>query len=230
MMENSEDIILQKIYRKIKSNNIEVEDLFEILHKGGRKSVDFLTYVKTEYNWADISDNLILSNGNRRIPFATWADIICLYLEKGISALIIEAEKSNRWEFAIDILEEIKTEESFDALNALLTLQEPVKDERKVLKIIAAMNFASFKDAPNINKILADKTNNKILTVLDFYSKNFLKNNSKIAACLYSLRGIGDESTIEYIKSLPLIKDKRYFGLEKLVINSIKKRIKKIHE
>jgi hypothetical protein len=44
--------------------------------------------------------------------------------------------------------------------------------------------------------------------------------------CLYALRGLGDESTIEQIKQMPLIKKSAYLGAENLAINAIKKRLK----
>jgi hypothetical protein len=224
----SKEQIISFLRNKAKKNNIEVEDLFVLIHLNDKSIIDEIQAISKKYNWAIVENCDILGTGKiLEIPFATWVNHICSYLQNGIPALLEVGLKSqNEWNFAIAILEEIKTSESFTALFTILKFSNPSTDYDKLIDTIGAMNMiVSFKNKPILTRSLEIEATNYLLSLIEIF-RNENAHEKYIANCLYALRGIGDETTINKINKMPLITEYAYKGAEKLTIRSIRKRLK----
>jgi len=88
-----------------KNNTLQVEHLLKLAHNGDMTFIEPLQVLKKTHSWHSISDNLMLDNGNRIIPFGSWADILCIYFERGVDGLIeCGLYKSELSVFAIALL------------------------------------------------------------------------------------------------------------------------------
>ena len=229
----SQNIQLRKLFQKLEemddNNTLEVEHLLKLVHTGNSDFVKPLQALKKNHNWLSVKGNLVVNDDTRLIAFGTWTDIICEYLVKGINGLVECALKKDEFfSFTISVLEELKGIESFNALSTILLSCTLPQDEGFIMNIINATNMvASFKNPPKIdNSTTALKTSLCIQETIEYFSNAQPKQNEKIALCLLSLRGIGDESTIKFIQKLsPIVEPKYYAGTEKIVIRAIKKRL-----
>ena len=103
------------------------------------------------------------------------------------------------------------------------------KDEEILIHAVNAINLvASFKQRPEIEAEIARDTSFFIQECIRDFEKDRPNKNDKIALCLLSLRGIGNEASMQFIKNLQPIKEPlHYVGTEKIAIKAIKQRVQK---
>lgn len=215
--------IIERLVNKDKNKTLEVEHLLELLHTNNNDLVQPLIELKQNCNWGQTNNELI-------IPFGTWTDIICEYLENGYSRLTsIGKFKNELFPFVIGVLEELKTKESFDSLCTILTSLDLNSEEDLpfVLKTISTINFVtSFKGSPDVETRQAKLATDYIVATISKLLASAVVNEKDIANCILSLRGIGNVDTIEFIRKLSPLIGEEYVGINKLTINSIQKRLK----
>ena len=67
---------IKKLHQLEKKGNLEVEDLLRILKTPNKEYITPLREMVAQYDWQPLNDELI-------VPFASWVEAICIYLEEG---------------------------------------------------------------------------------------------------------------------------------------------------
>ena len=100
---------IKKLHQLEKKGNLEVEHLLKILKIPNKEYITPLQEMVAQYHWQPLNDELI-------IPFASWVDAICIYLEKGAQGLVKAIYKTKDFfHIVFGVLEELPTEESLPA-------------------------------------------------------------------------------------------------------------------
>lgn len=208
------------IIQKARNNDIEVEDILQLVKTGNKETLHILEKLR-----------LLLCEGEKRsdeVPFDKWICIVATYFEYGISKIVYLAKEDMEYSsFAISVLEELKTYDAFVGIIEVLEscVLSDNQDYKLALKCLAALNLMiSFDD--EINYKPQDEA---LLRSLIHHFLNFCKEKKAceedIVVAYCAVRKVGDASTITLIKSMPSLVLEEYSGLDKTVMNKIKKRL-----
>lgn len=213
--------ILQKLHRLEKKDEMEVEDLLKLLKKPCVSLAEPLREMAKMYDWLPI-------NQERFVPFATWAEVIALYFEKGIAGIIALAKKKDEISsFALSTLYYLPSVEAFEAFLAISECFEPdlMNENQEFIKEYAHSlcdASHSLKKTP-ISEELSQKIK-EILKKIINYAEKMNDEPIKMSA-LVPFRYIGDLSDIDFVQKITFTED-YYQGYEKQFIREIKKRLK----
>jgi hypothetical protein len=220
--------IIKNVKKKSGWTSFEVEHLFSLLRVDDKNLINDIKEIGKKHEWKTVEEiGYIPDNEPHPVPFGSWINVICLYIDGEVPALFDLGTRKKNWHFAVAILEEIKTADSFIALFSILKLCNPKSDRKKIVRILSAINLlVSFKDKPLLDKDIEKKAADYLLQLIDELRAYREQSDHEVAYCLYALRGLGDESTIEIIQKIIPVKLWYHVGAEKKVINAIKKRLK----
>lgn len=213
--------IFQKLHRLEKNDELEVEDLLKLLKKPCVSLADPLREMAKMYDWLPI-------NQERIVPFATWAEVVAIYFEKGIAEIIALAKKKDEISpFALSTLDYLPSVEAFEAFLAISECFEAdlMNENREFIKKYAynlCIASHSLKKMP-ISEELSDKIK-EILKKIIVYTENIGDEPIKMLA-LVPFRYIGDLSDIDFVQKITFTED-CYQGYEKQFVREIKKRVK----
>ena len=117
---------IKKLHQLEKKGNLEVEDLLKILKTPNKEYITPLQEMVAQYHWQPLNDELI-------VPFASWVDAICIYLEEGTKGLSKALYKTKDFfHIVFGVLEELPTEESLPAfLEIAQTFSTNITDEQQ---------------------------------------------------------------------------------------------------
>lgn len=195
--------ILQKLHRLEKNDELEVEDLLKLLKKPCVSLAEPLREMAKMYDWAGI-------NQERLVPFATWAEVIALYFEKGIAEIIALVKKKDKLsELALSILYYLPSVEAFEAFLAISEYFEPnlMNENREFIKKYAynlCIASHSLKKTP-ISEELSQKIK-EILKKIINYAEKMNDEPIKMSA-LVPFRYIGDLSDIDFVQKITFTED-----------------------
>ena len=100
---------IKKLHQLEKKGNLEVEDLLKVLKTPNKEYITPLREMVAQYHWQPQNDELI-------VPFASWVDALCIYLEEGTQGLVKAIHKTKDFfSIVFGVLEELPTEESLPA-------------------------------------------------------------------------------------------------------------------
>jgi hypothetical protein len=222
--------LIELIRKKDKVNKLEVEHLLPLVHTNDNTLINALQGLKTSLKWHNIEHDQPTSNSDLIVPLGTWADIICEYLKSGIERLVSIGQQKNRYsDFAIAVLEELKTPQSFDGLvKILLDCDYNLGVHlHTFFKTVNAINIlASFKQRPDLDEPSCSKAAQYLLGFLSSTNNRPQVDSSKNSCCVLALRGIGSGNTANKLKEL------RYSNIIdpsmlELTIKAIEKRMSK---
>ena len=119
---------IKKLHQLEKKGNLEVEDLLKILKTPNKEYITPLREMVAQYHWQPLNDELI-------VPFASWVDALCIYLEEGIKGLSKAIYKTKDFfHIVFGVLEGLPTEEAIPAfLEIAHTFSTNITDEQQDL-------------------------------------------------------------------------------------------------
>jgi len=117
---------IKKLHQLEKKGDLEVEDLLKILKTPNKEYITPLREMVAQYHWQPQNDELI-------VPFASWVDALCIYLEEGTQGLVKAIHKTKDFfSIVFGVLEELPTEESLPAfLEIAQTFSDKITDEQE---------------------------------------------------------------------------------------------------
>jgi len=78
---------IKKLHQLEKKGHLEVEDLLKIVKAPNKEYITPLREMVAQYHWQPLNDELI-------IPFASWVEALCIYLEEGAQGLVKATHKT----------------------------------------------------------------------------------------------------------------------------------------
>ena len=117
---------IKKLHQLEKKGNLEVEHLLKILKTPNKEYITPLQEMVAQYHWQPLNDELI-------VPFASWVDAVCIYLEEGIKGLSKAIYKTKDFfHIVFGVLEGLPTEEALPAfLEIAHTFSTNITDEQQ---------------------------------------------------------------------------------------------------
>jgi hypothetical protein len=214
--------MINSLIDKAKKKRLEVEDILGLVKNTQLEfTIDDLSKLKEEILYSYEKDVSILFN--------KWVKVVTIFFEHGYNGLVQLATNNNELaSFAISVLEETKNSEGFDALIKIMSVSKlnDVDGYKNMRDSIASINLMiSFDDKVLIIPEDAELARQMIHAFLKF-NKEFFLNESDVTIGYCALRKIGDLETIKLIMDMPVLQKSENKGLDLVVINAIKKRLK----
>lgn len=211
--------IIKKFHRLENKGDLEVEDLLKILKTPDVRFIAPLKEMAKQYDWQPLNNQLI-------VPFASWVDAICLYLEKGMQGLVIATQKKDDFaELVLSVVSELPISQSIPAFIAIASVFEPEINENDS---DFAKKFA-YNLCDNSHRIKKEPISEELrLQLIPILKKMIIwadkiDNESVKSASLVPFRYIGTMADIDFIKSISFSKEYNT-NIPKIVIKDIKKR------
>lgn len=210
--------IISRLEKIESDQGVDVEHLLNLLKNGDRTLVKPLKDLSLKFGWESSNDKL-------HVPLATWTDVICFYFESGLSGLRELINKKDKTaEFALGVLEEIKTVES---LSVLLNINDQFD-----LKNLSDLDIKFLQSYTNALSMISIKLDRKLIndklyctlikTLKKIIQFSILSNNEIIRVNVVACMGrLGRLEEIEYLmnqKDFP----EPYKDLKKAMIKCIR--------
>ena len=210
---------IKKLHQLEKKGDLEVEDLLKILKTPNKEYITPLREMVAQYHWQPLNDELI-------VPFASWVDALCIYLEEGTKGLSIALYKTNDFfHIVFGVLEELPTEEALPAfLEIAHTFSTNITDEQQdfVQKYTYSLcNISHQLKGENASQDLHEAFVPILKQIISFAQTK--KNEALICSATVCFQAFGDKSDIEYLKSLTFTED-YYKNTGKTIIKRIEKK------
>ena len=210
---------IKKLHQLEKKGNLEVEDLLKILKTPNKEYITPLREMVAQYDWQPLNDELI-------VPFASWVEAICIYLEEGIKGLSKAIYKTKDFFHIIfGVLEELPTEEALPAfLEIAHTFSTNITDEQEdfVKEYTYSLCDISHQlKSEKVNKDLHEAFVPILKQIISFAQTK--KNETIMCSAAVCFQAFGDKSDIEYLKSLTFTED-YYKNTGKTIAKRIEKK------
>ena len=189
---------IKKLHQLEKKGNLEVEDLLKILKTPNKEYITPLREMVAQYDWQPLNDELI-------VPFASWVDALCIYLEEGVQGLVKSIHKTKDF-FSIifGVLEELPTEEALPAfLEIAHTFSTNITDEQEdfVQKYTYSLcNISHQLKGENVSKDHHDTFVPILKQIISFAQSK--KDEVLMCSAAVCFQAFGDKSDIPYLKAL----------------------------
>ena len=210
---------IKKLHRLEKKGDLEVEHLLKILKTPSKEYIVPLQEMAVQYDWQPMNDKLI-------IPFATWVEAICIYLEEGTQGLVKAIDKPKEFfHIVFGVLEEIPISEAFTAfLEIAKTFSTGITNEQEdfVKKYAYSLCCISHQlKGENVGKDLHEAFVPILKQIISFAQTK--KNETIMCSAAVCFQAFGDKSDIEYLKSLTFTED-YYKNTGKTIAKRIEKK------
>ena len=210
---------IKKLHQLEKKGNLEVEHLLKILKIPNKEYITPLQEMVAQYHWQPLNDELI-------IPFASWVDAICIYLEEGAQGLVKAIYKTKDFFHIIfGVLEELPTEEALPAfLEIAQTFLPHITDEQEDF-----VKEYTYKLCDISHRLKSEKVNKDLHEVFVPILKQIIsfaqskKDEVLMCSAAVCFQAFGDKSDIPYLKALPFT-EAYYKSTGKTITNRIKKK------
>lgn len=182
---------------KARRNALEVEHIIAAAKARLPGLCEVLNELSHEYGW---SESTHLPDGTHVVPLAKWSAVAGAYAEGGEQALEPFAARPGDEPFVIGILGEIRTDASLSALIAFFstTMDTPDRAPEAAWRLVSAFNhLLSTKDA-----IVPTQEQAARVRLFPMRCLQIADAPARRASVLYALRGVGDASSLELIRSL----------------------------
>ena len=189
---------IKKLHQLEKKGNLEVEHLLKILKIPNKEYITPLQEMVAQYHWQPLNDELI-------IPFASWVDAICIYLEEGAQGLVKAIYKTKDFFHIIfGVLEELPTEEALPAfLEIAQTFLPHITDEQEDF-----VKEYTYKLCDISHRLKSEKVNKDLHEVFVPILKQIIsfaqskKDEVLMCSAAVCFQAFGNESDIPYLKAL----------------------------
>ena len=210
---------IKKLHQLEKKGNLEVEHLLKILKIPNKEYITPLQEMVAQYHWQPLNDELI-------VPFASWVDAICIYLEEGAQGLVKAIYKTKDFFHIIfGVLEELPTEEALPAfLEIAQTFLPHITDEQEdfVKEYTYKLCDISHRlKSEKVNKDLHDTFVPILKQIISFAQSK--KDEVLMCSAAVCFQAFGNESDIPYLKALSFI-DAYYKNTGKTIAKRIEKK------
>ena len=210
---------IKKLHQLEKKGDLEVEDLLKILKTPNKEYITPLREMAAQYDWQPLNDELI-------VPFASWVDALCIYLEEGTQGLVKAIHKTKDFfSIVFGVLEELPTEESLPAfLEIAQTFSTNITDEQEnfVKKYTYKLCDISHRlKSEKVNKDLHETFVPILKQIISFAQSK--KDEVLMCSAAVCFQAFGNESDIPYLKALPFT-EAYYKNTGKTIAKRIEKK------
>ena len=210
---------IKKLHQLEKKGNLEAENLLKILKTPNKEYITPLREMVAQYHWQPINDALI-------IPFASWVDAICIYLEEGTKGLSKALYKTKDFfNIVFGVLEELPTEEVLPAfLEIAQTFSTNITDDQQdfVQKYTYSLcNISHQLKGENASQDLHEAFVPILKQIISFAQSK--KDEVLTCSAAVCFQAFGDKSDIPYLKALSFI-DAYYKNTGKTIAKRIEKK------
>ena len=210
---------IKKLHLLEKKGNLEVEDLLKILKTPNKEYITPLREMVAQYDWQPLNDELI-------VPFASWVDAICIYLEEGVQGLVKSIHKTKDF-FSIifGVLKGLPTEESLPAfLEIAQNFSAKITDEQEDFVKEYTYELCDISHqlkGEKVNKDLHEAFVPILKQIISFGQSK--KDEMLMCSAAVCFQAFGNKSDIPYLKALPFT-EAYYKNTGKIIINRIEKK------
>ena len=210
---------IRKLHQLEKKGDLEVEDLLKILKTPNKEYITPLREMVVQYHWQLHNDELI-------VPFASWVDALCIYLEEGTQGLVKAIHKTKDFfSIVFGVLEELPTEESLPAfLEIAQTFSDKITDEQEdfVKEYTYKLCDISHRlKSEKVNKDLHDTFVPILKQIISFAQSK--KDEVLMCSAAVCFQAFGNKSDIPYLKALPFT-EAYYKNTGKTIAKRIEKK------
>ena len=210
---------IKKLHRLEKKGDLEVEHLLKILKTPNKEYITPLQEMVVQYHWQPLNDELI-------VPFASWVEAICIYLEEGTKGLSKALYKTKDFfHIVFGVLEELPTEEALPAfLEIAQTFSTNITDEQQdfVQKYTYSLcNISHQLKGEKASKDIHEAFVPVLKQIISLAQRK--KNEALMCSAAVCFQAFGDKSDIEYLKSLTFTED-YYKNTGKTIAKRIEKK------
>ena len=189
---------IKKLHLLEKKGDLEVEDLLKILKTPNKEYITPLREMAAQYDWQPLNDELI-------VPFASWVDALCIYLEQGTQGLVKAIHKTKDFfSIVFGVLEELPTEESLPAfLEIAQTFLPHISDEQKdfVQKYTYSLcNISHQLKGEKVSQDLHEVFVPILKQIISFAQSK--KDEVLMCSAAVCFQAFGDKNDIPYLKAL----------------------------
>ena len=189
---------IKKLHQLEKKGNLEVEHLLKILKTPNKEYITPLQEMIAQYHWQPLNDELI-------VPFASWVDAICIYLEEGTKGLSKALYKTKDFfHIVFGVLEELPTEESLPAfLEIARTFSTNITDEQQafVKKYVYSLcNISHQLKGEKATQDFHEAFVPILKQIINFAQPK--KDEMLMCSATVCFQAFGDKSDIDYLKKL----------------------------
>jgi len=189
---------IKKLHQLEKKGNLEVEDLLKILKTPNKEYITPLREMVAQYDWQPLNAELI-------VPFASWVDALCIYLEEGVQGLVKSIHKTKDF-FSIifGVLKGLPTEESLPAfLEIAQNFSAKITDEQEdfVKEYTYSLCDISHQlKSEKVNKDLHEAFVPILKQTISFAQSK--KDEVLMCSAAVCFQAFGDKNDIPYLKAL----------------------------
>ena len=210
---------IKKLHQLEKKGDLEVEDLLKILKTPNKEYITPLREMVAQYHWQPQNDELI-------VPFASWVDALCIYLEEGTQGLVKAIHKTKDFfSIVFGVLEELPTEESLPAfLEIAQTFSDKITDDQQdfVQKYTYSLcNISHQLRGENASQDLHEAFVPILKQIISFAQSK--KDEVLMCSAAVCFQAFGNKSDIPYLKALSFI-DAYYKNTGKTIAKRIEKK------
>jgi hypothetical protein len=201
---------------------MEVEDMirFVLLHRS--EAAQEIERLCAQHKW--VMDGL-LPDGSRVVPFARWAQVCVAFGRGGVPALVPFLGDVHMTDFAVALLDEVRTAESVQALANYCDTAKFKADHYSHLewvewKAVFALNeLLGLDDFVAVEKPLQEQVRKMLVRAFSCAANPFLQSQVLCAMC-----GVPSAATLEWIENLT-VNDSELMRVRKQCIKKIKLRL-----
>ena len=210
---------IKKLHQLEKKGNLEVEHLLKILKTSNNEYITPLREMVAQYHWQPMNDTLI-------VPFASWVDAICIYLEEGVQGLVKAIHKTKDFfSIVFGVLEGLPTEEALPAfLEIAHTFSINITDDQQdfVQKYAYSLcNISHQLKGENASQDLHEAFVPILKQIISFAQSK--KDEVLMCSAAVCFQAFGNKSDIPYLKALPFT-EAYYKSTGKTITNRIEKK------
>ena len=194
---------IKKLHQLEKKGDLEVEDLLKILKTPNKEYITPLREMVAQYDWQPLNDELI-------VPFASWVDALCIYLEEGVQGLVKSIHKTKDFfSIVLGVLKGLPTEESLPAfLEIAQNFSSKITDEQEdfVKEYTYSLCDISHQlKSEKVNKDLHEVFVPILKQIISFAQSK--KDEVLMCSAAVCFQTFGNKSDIPYLKALPFTED-----------------------
>ena len=189
---------IKKVHLLEKKGNLEVEDLLKILKTPNKEYITPLREMVAQYDWQPLNDELI-------VPFASWVDALCIYLEEGVQGLVKAIHKTKDFfSIVLGVLKGLPTEESLPAFLEIaqnFSVKITTEQEHFVKEYTYSLCDISHQlKSEKVNKDLHEAFVPILKQIISFGQSK--KDEVLMCGAAVCFQAFGDKSDIPYLKAL----------------------------
>ena len=210
---------IKKLHQLEKKGDLEVEYLLKILKTPNKEYITPLREMVAQYHWQPLNDELI-------VPFASWVDALCIYLEEGAQGLVKAIHKTKDFfSIVFGVLKELPTEEALPVfLEIAQTFSTKITDEQEdfVKEYTYSLCDISYQlKSEKVNKDLHEAFVPILKQIISFAQSK--KDEVLMCSATVCFQAFGDKSDIPYLKALPFT-EAYYKNTGKTIAKRIEKK------